>query len=185
MLAQVTRAIDEELAKAGLQGDTLGPSFTRAFGDRGLFYKKEYFHPIRMSDDRGVIADQLGNRSTMDEKSRAIAAAGYIGENFYMKSTDQDPLLATADSGEPVPVDDTPTEIIPPEIIARQQAKARLRDMVRALDANHLGRDDLLEMNAVLLELQRQRTYPLDDEIYRLLYKVAMELSQKIMASIA
>lgn len=84
-------------------GENPGPSFARRWGANDLlFYKKEYFDPE--GDSRAVIADRaenavkLAGRSDPEEilrwKQKALADAGFSGENFYMRAEDTDPLEA-------------------------------------------------------------------------------------------
>jgi chromosome segregation ATPase len=49
-------------------------------------------------DARAVIANR---HSTMDEKKAALEAAGFVGENFYRKADEADPLPQTAEAGNP------------------------------------------------------------------------------------
>lgn len=89
---------------AGFPGKP-GPSFARPFGDSGLvYYKKEY------ADDRRVeVAEQAAwqardarvpGQEIRARQEEALRAAGWTGENFYMKAGDVDPL-----DDEPTTVD--------------------------------------------------------------------------------
>lgn len=105
-LALILNALDcalaELLAEAGF-GKEPGPSFTRRFGSTDLvFYKKEYGFNER-GDIRVKIAKQAeaaakakkirGEEKILEEKRKALAAAGFEGENYYIRKGEIDPVL--------------------------------------------------------------------------------------------
>jgi len=95
-LPVVMAELETELAKLNITGTGKGPSFTKRYDPAGLLhYKMEYFTG---QDARAVIANR---HSTMDEKKAALEAAGFVGENFYRKADEADPLPQTAEAGNP------------------------------------------------------------------------------------
>jgi hypothetical protein len=102
-LPTIIRAIEQGLASlhdCGF-GQQPGPAFARRYGNTDLiFYKMEAFEHRR--DQRVDIANeaeykaQAAGISDPNEilrlKQAALSAAGYVGENFYRRISDVDPL---------------------------------------------------------------------------------------------
>jgi hypothetical protein len=79
----------KSLKDAGF-GEDSGPSFSKRFGISDLLlYKREYGYD-GSGDERAGIADGAGEE--MEKKRAALAAAGFAGENFYIKKGEFDPV---------------------------------------------------------------------------------------------
>jgi predicted nucleic acid-binding Zn-ribbon protein len=162
IMEELNAILEQRCPEAGFPAGERGPSFCRRYASL-LFYKVESF------DESGEVRAEIGEeakqlaigegitdrREIKNRQQKALREAGFVGENYYMRKGDLDPLLGSEPRSEEEPED----QALQAERQRAEKAEGRVECLLANLEEVKGQRDAFQKAEAnVRKELRDART---------------------------